>query len=278
MANRMISYGYGYKAGEIIVLDNEAKVVKQIFNDYISGKTMQEIARGLIEREIEFFNGKCNWNKNSINRIIENRKYIGESGYPEIVSLDVFEMANKMKTDRGHPKTSCSALIEHIKNITYCAECGDKLYRRPKWRIRERWICPSKCELKNYVDDNVLLTSIKTAILRLKSLSIEEVDVSEPTYQKTQEIMRYTNEITRIMNMPNPSFKSGKHLIYACANLKFQACKENKVVSLSENVTNFFSAENVLSVELLKKIVQKVKANNDGKITVVFISGIEIVV
>ena len=37
MANRMMSYGYGRENGNIVVLPNEAEIVKEIFNAYSSG-------------------------------------------------------------------------------------------------------------------------------------------------------------------------------------------------------------------------------------------------
>ena len=34
--NRMISFGYGYKDGKLIVVESEAEIVKSIFTDYIN--------------------------------------------------------------------------------------------------------------------------------------------------------------------------------------------------------------------------------------------------
>ena len=78
--NRMISFGYGYKDGKLIVVESEAEIVKSIFTDYINGKILKEIADELTIKGIDFFNGKCCWNKNMVFRIIENKKYIGIPG------------------------------------------------------------------------------------------------------------------------------------------------------------------------------------------------------
>ena len=84
--NRMISFGYGYKDGKLIVVESEAEIVKSIFTDYINGKILKEIADELTIKGVDFFNGKCCWNKNMVFRIIENKKYIGEDGYPENIA------------------------------------------------------------------------------------------------------------------------------------------------------------------------------------------------
>ena len=52
MANRMISYGYGIENGAITVIPSEAEIVKEIFNAYLSGKILKEIAIDLSEAEV----------------------------------------------------------------------------------------------------------------------------------------------------------------------------------------------------------------------------------
>ena len=95
--NRMISFGYGYKDGKLIVVESEAEVVRSVFTEYINGKILKDIADELTVKGVDFFNGKCCWNKNMVCRIIENKKYIGEDGYPEIISFEQYETANAIK-------------------------------------------------------------------------------------------------------------------------------------------------------------------------------------
>ena len=102
--NRMISFGYGYKNGKLIVVESEAEIVKSIFTDYINGKILKEIADELTIKDIDFFNGKSCWNKNMVFRIIENKKYgidyISETVSKIIIEKDGFvtvEMINGAK-------------------------------------------------------------------------------------------------------------------------------------------------------------------------------------
>ena len=39
--NRMISFGYGYKDGKLIVVESDAEIVKSIFTDYINVKNLK---------------------------------------------------------------------------------------------------------------------------------------------------------------------------------------------------------------------------------------------
>lgn len=117
--NRMISFGYGYKDGKLIVVESEAEIVKSIFTDYINGKILKEIADELTIKGIDFFNGKCCWNKNMVFRIIENKKYIGEDGYPEIISFEQYEAANAIKGRKANRKTSLPRETETLKKYVF---------------------------------------------------------------------------------------------------------------------------------------------------------------
>lgn len=127
MMNRMISFGYGYKDGKLIVIEQEAEIVKSIFTDYINGKILKEIADELTIKGIDFFNGKCCWNKNMVFRIIENKKYIGEDGYPEIISFEQYEAANAIKESKASRKTALPRETEELKKYVFCGQCGKPL-------------------------------------------------------------------------------------------------------------------------------------------------------
>ena len=113
--NRMISFGYGFADGKLSVIAEEAETVKGIFSDYVNGKILKEIADDLTARQVNFFNGKCSWNKNMIFRIIENGKYIGEDGYPAILPIALFERANLIKKQKSKVKIELSEETETLK-------------------------------------------------------------------------------------------------------------------------------------------------------------------
>lgn len=104
MTLRSISFGYKLELGRLIILEEEAQIVKQVFNDYLGGKSLANIATELQERKIEYMTGCWDWNKNRVSRIIENRKYIGANGYPVIISEISFNQANLQKSSKSTTK------------------------------------------------------------------------------------------------------------------------------------------------------------------------------
>ena len=77
---------------------SEAEAVRKIFSDYINGKSLKAIAA---EMKIPYNVGKEIWNKNMVYRVLENRNYIGENGYPPIISKEDFEQAACIKAERN---------------------------------------------------------------------------------------------------------------------------------------------------------------------------------
>ena len=103
---------------------------------------------------------------------------------------------------------------------------------------------------------------------------LEQFDIV-PTYTKTQEIVRYTNEIGRYMNERTPSFKAGKKLIMSCATVKFTACKYNANSTITAFITEQLANEqDYLQKDFLRKIVEKIIVNHDGTISIRFIGSI----
>ena len=98
LKNRNIPFGYCVINGKYAINEIEAQAVHEIFENYINGKSLKTIAA---EMQIPYNSGKAVWNKNMVCRVLENRKYIGESGYPQIVNADDFEQATHIKTERS---------------------------------------------------------------------------------------------------------------------------------------------------------------------------------
>lgn len=97
LKNRSIPFGYRVVNGGFAVNEIESEAVRKIFADYISGKSLKVIA---VEMKIPYNSGKS-WNKNTISRILDNKKYTGESGCPRIVSDEDFLRVSQIKAERN---------------------------------------------------------------------------------------------------------------------------------------------------------------------------------
>ena len=89
--NRIIPFGYCMKNGEIITEPKELYAVVTVFNEYLKGKSLSEIA-ALMEVP---YSENSSWNKNMVKRIIENDRYLGTEKFPQIIDKETFKLANE---------------------------------------------------------------------------------------------------------------------------------------------------------------------------------------
>ena len=71
---------YGYiknKDGKLVIDDEQAKVVRDIFRWYLDGASVLGIIKKLSEAGIPSPAGKEQWNKRAIEKMLENEKYTG---------------------------------------------------------------------------------------------------------------------------------------------------------------------------------------------------------
>jgi site-specific DNA recombinase len=137
---------YGYEIDKenktLIVNDQEAVIVKRIYDDYLNGKTMKKIAIEFNKSNISTKTGAI-WNDFKVKYILSNPLYIGtmrynyrvnkenyfevEDAHSAIISKDTFESAQKIRESRRvvHPRSATSKFI--FSGIAKCARCGAPL-------------------------------------------------------------------------------------------------------------------------------------------------------
>ena len=95
--NRTIPFGYCMKNGEITTEPKEVYAVVTIFDEYLKGRSLSEIAKLMQSEKIRYNADSDKWNKNMVKRIIENEKYLGTDKYPQIIDDDTFRLANEKR-------------------------------------------------------------------------------------------------------------------------------------------------------------------------------------
>lgn len=159
--------------GNLIVDENEAKVVKRIFREYLEGASFRDIANGLEKDKIRTGGKRYKWHISTIRGILRNEKYIGDALLQKTITTDFIEKT-RIKNDGTVPqyyvKNSQEAIIPRdvftqvqeemlrranitsgrdeqkrriysskyaLFSICTCMQCGD-IYRRVAWNNREK--------------------------------------------------------------------------------------------------------------------------------------------
>ena len=280
--NRTIPFGYCMKKGKITVDFNESIAVIKIFEEYLDGSSLMQIAKLMESEKIRYTADSEHWNKNMVKRIIENKKYLGNDKYPQIISETFFAQANEKRMSKA---TSISVIpedLQEIRNRTYCAECGHRLSRiggnshSAKWDCRNPDCYRFEYQLTDQMIIGAILTVLNTAIAN-PSLIENSGEIS--VYSPTADVIRKQNEINQMTDSAQMDFDRIKSEIFNLAELKYDCCTYNEnpqktaeIRALLENHEQL----NTLDIGLFKSCINRVLISHFCTIEVEFINGIVI--
>ncbi len=96
----MLGYGYKYgKNSEWIIVEEEARVVRRIYKEFLQGKSERKIAHDLTTEGIKTPEGKKNWSFDTIKEILNSERYNGDYLFQRFYSTLTVE--KKIKKNHG---------------------------------------------------------------------------------------------------------------------------------------------------------------------------------
>jgi len=177
----------GYTKDEnkrLVIVPEEAEIVKRIYREYLEGSSMLKIARGLEADGILNGAGNEKWHTSNINNILRNEKYIGdallqktytvdfltkkrvknngivpqyyvENSHEAIIPREVFMQVQEELIRRRivhtspNGKTRTFSSNHCFSQMVICGNCGE-VFRRVHWNNRGKksivWRCVSRLE------------------------------------------------------------------------------------------------------------------------------------
>ena len=167
------------KENKTYIIDEEkALIVRQIFQMYAEGESVATIIDTLNSQNYTTSTGS-NFNKNSLNKLLQNKKYIGSYMYkgeelekdvfPKIVPIDIFErVQHRIEKARKAPATA-KAFEEYLLTTKlYCGHCKNmmigvsgtsktgKKHCYYSCNGVKKKICKKKSVQKRYIEDLVI--------------------------------------------------------------------------------------------------------------------------
>jgi DNA invertase Pin-like site-specific DNA recombinase len=132
-----IALGYKINEEKKFEIDPDtAPIVKEIFSMYLNGNSYADIVDYLNGRGLKTSRGN-GFNKNSIQRILQNRRYIGvytcgnietQATIPPIVDVQTFESANeRIQAAKSHRKAFENSVEYLLTSKLYCSNCKSRM-------------------------------------------------------------------------------------------------------------------------------------------------------
>ncbi len=184
-------FGYDYVDGELKINPTRAEIVKQIFDWYVSGIGMNEIAMRLNSRGVR----DEVWRHGTIRCILTNEKYIGDTllqkryttdtlpfkavrnrgereqyyvkgTHEPIIEKTIFDNAQRMLAERNKPSGLSKEHSPFSKKIV-CGNCGNTFRRKPRkgcvcWVCRKHDESAENCNIRQIRE-----TEFQSAFVRL---------------------------------------------------------------------------------------------------------------
>ena len=150
--------------GEFVINEEQAKIVRRIYGEFNTGKSLSRIAADLTREGIKTPAGKNKWHISTIKSILGNEKYKGDclmqkyytedfltkklvknqgelqqyyvkNHHPAIVSEDTFEEA---QVRLGEVRTGRNKGMREFSSIVVCGDCGE-LYGSKVWHSNDKY-------------------------------------------------------------------------------------------------------------------------------------------
>ena len=271
--NRTIPFGYCMKNGEITTEPKELYAVVTIFNEYLKGKSLSEIA-ALMEVP---YSENSSWNKNMVKRIIENDRYLGTEKYPHIIDKETFKLANEKRVRKATVSIGQTEEVKLLKQITFCKECGLKLTRTKE----NLWDCkrPECYRFDHLPTDQMILSAVLNVfntVIANPTLINSNCTVS--TYSPNAKVRFQQNEINRMTDMVHTDEKKIKEKLFRLAQLKYDCCTYDDSQQKTELLKSRLGCEqlNTLDIGLFKACVSRIWISHFCTIEVELINGVRI--
>lgn len=275
MAIRTTLYGYQVDNGRTIIHIEEANIVKRVFSLYVEGKTLNSIASMLTEEKVVYFQDEVKWNKNTINRMLENEKYMGNEIYPMIISSSVFNQAKVVKERKSCKQETHIPEVELFREMAVCGKCGSRFKRINTWGAREKWMCSKGCKCSIYIDD-AILEDVVTDNLSMVIKNPDLLNVAaDSQYMPTIDVTKEENELIRLFEQPKLNFSVVAKCILQGAKIRFDCCDYDNG-ELTEELKDEISVVDKIDYKIMKEYIKQVIIQPDGRIITVFINNAKI--
>lgn len=212
-------FGYQLVDGKnLTIIEGEAKVIRWIFDSYLTGHSVKEIATDLTAQNIPTPWGKDAWQENTVRKILGNEKYIGhalcqktyttnafpfvrmvnkgevdqyyvEHTHPAIIAQDVFEKAQLLMKKRAERMPVTPAKYPLSKKL-FCGECGSIFSRKVSNTGHIAWGCRKHLrQSEDCPTDRIAEQDIYTAFVRMyNKLKLHEGIILSPAIDQFSDL------------------------------------------------------------------------------------------
>ena len=282
---RKFKFGYKYENMKIVIVEEEAKLVREMHQDYLSGLSTSQIAKKLNTQPIRYNEKKSSWERGHVSYIFKDSAYLGNEDYPKIVEKEIKDAVLELTENKVHriPEEE-QAHAEVFKDKMRCSVCGKVIARRSIQKGRLDLVhmrCVNKeCECSK---TSIHLVKLEEYIKNLFDTIANNLDlIEEMDHEENGGSSMKTDEETKLLkiSMRNPSVTRDDVInkIMELASMRFSDCRtsnyENVTKKLREEIQKG-SQDHRISAEAIDKTIQRIILTPERIVKIRFKNGRE---
>ena len=269
---RFIPYGYTIREGRTVIEHTEAEIIREIFDEYIKGASLKDIAENLTQRRIPYTEKTDVWDKARIARIIDNAKYIGDEEYDPIIDEDTYEGAVSMKAarQRNTVQKECEG-IALLRNRVKCEDCGSPMVRRicSKRHVKESWTCQNaECGKRLRISDSDLLQKI--TILMNRIIENSELLIPKPKTRivDSPTVANLQRQVDAELGKDHPS---EEYIVEKISDIASQLYKETQakkiiVAQIARKRASMMKPQENFNCDYFSDLIDYITLSSSGKV------------
>ena len=266
MKNRYCPFGYQMNNGTIEPETSESQTVARMYNSYLAGKSLKEIAIDLSAEKVSYLEGQTTWDKCRVSRILSDRRNCGEKGFPAIVSKEIFQKAQAVRESKKAEDVPMAPALTSAVAPILCGHCGcaTKRVNDKRFRFQQKHVCLNPdCQAEYLINDDRFCHMI----LRLLSEATIVYDIRSCQSMATK---RMENEIARRFDERDPDVDSLRTMILELAAEKY--CVLTCGLEITDKLRTALAPARLSFSNIRRTVMETVK-----QITLIDDSSIEIV-
>lgn len=191
--------GLGFKVGadrKYYIDEEEAAIVREIFERYAAGETKAEIVKDLQRREIKTSVGNY-FSYTSLSRLLTNQRYVGTylykgketpNGMPRIIDDDLFYRVQEIVNRNKRASARATAVTEYLLTTKlFCGHCKEMMigysgtgksgrtYNYYICKTARKKKCDKKVVSKNLIENRVIEECLKMLTVENKRYIAKQV-------------------------------------------------------------------------------------------------------
>lgn len=207
-----IALGYKIAPDKTFIIDPaSAPIVKEIFEMFAAGNSITKIINTMNEKGYRT-SRNVPFNKNSLKKILRNRKYIGiyehagvvvEGGVPAIIDEELFERV-QIEMNKNQKAPAKNKSVEYaLSTKIFCGDCGGSMIgesgRSKNNSIYYYYKCSNRKRKKNCDLKNVKRDWIEDLVINATIDMVLQDDVIEAISENIVKLLEYERENNEVL-------------------------------------------------------------------------------